>query len=248
MAELLKAPADGRTLLYGSSALYSIIPHIYGAAAGFDPFKDVTPLSRISSVPVGIAAGLHIKSNNIAEFRAWAKANPAGVSYASPGAGTSSHFAGLMLSKALGIPMAHVPYSGTAPALADLIGGHIPLVFSAVADFTELARDGKLSLLATTGSKRSPAASETRTLKEQGVDISFEIGFDAYAKAGVPAAALQRLGAALVAAGRDPEVRAKLVQIGNEPFGGTAEELLAAQQAEFRLWEAPVKESGYKGE
>jgi tripartite-type tricarboxylate transporter receptor subunit TctC len=59
---------------------------------------------------------------------------------------------------------------------------------------------------------------------------------------------LQRLGAALVAAGRDPEVRAKLVQIGNEPFGGTAEELLAAQQAEFRLWEAPVKESGYKGE
>lgn len=248
MAELLKSPADGRTLLYGSSALYCIIPHIYGAETGFDPFKDVTPLSRVSSVPVGIGAGLHIKAGTIAEFLAWAKANPSAVSYASPGAGTSSHFTGILLSQALGVPMTHVPYRGTAPAIADLIGGHIPLVFSAASDFTELARDGKLKLLATSGLKRSPATPDTPTLKEQGVDIAFDIGFDAYAKAGTPPAIAQRLAAALVAAGRDPEVRAKLAQMGNDPVGGTAEELLKSQTEEFRLWEAPVKASGYKGE
>jgi tripartite-type tricarboxylate transporter receptor subunit TctC len=131
MQELLKSPADGRTIFLGSSSVYSILPHIYGDQTGYDPFKDAMPITRVVAFQVGIGAGNQIGVSNIKELVAWAKANPGAVSFASPGAGTSSHFTGVMLSKALGIPMTHVPYRGTAPALADLIGGHIPLVFTA---------------------------------------------------------------------------------------------------------------------
>jgi len=248
MAELLKAPADGRTIFLGSSAVYSIQPHIYGDRTGYDPFKDVVPLTRVVAFQVGIGASNAIGASNIKEFAAWAKANPGKVSFASPGAGSSSHFTGVMLSKALGIPMTHVPYRGTAPALADLIGGHIPLVFTAYSDLPEPARAGKLKILATAGPKRSLATPDTPTLKEQGVDIAFDVAFDMHAKAGTPPETVKRLNAALVAAIKDPEVNGKLLQLGVEPVGSTPEELLRAQEAEYKLWEEPVKDSGYTGE
>lgn len=248
VAELLKSPADGRTIFLGSSAVYSIIPHIYGDRTGYDPFKDVTPLTRVVAFQVGIGAGLHINASNVKEFVEWAKANPGKVSFGSPGAGSSSHFAGVMLSKAIGIPMTHVPYRGTAAALTDLIGGHIPILFTAYSDLPEPARAGKLKILATAGPKRSPATPDTPTLREQGIDIAFDVAFDMHAKAGTPPEMVKRLNEALVAAIKDPEVNAKLTALGLQPVGGTPDELLKAQEAEYKLWEAPVKESGYKGE
>ena len=248
MQELLKSPADGRTIFLGSNSVYSILPHIYGDQTGYDPFKDAMPISRIVAFQVGIAAGNQINVTNIKEFVAWAKANPGTVSFASPGAGTSSHFTGVMLSKALGIPMTHVPYRGTSPAMADLMGGHIPLLFTAYSDLPEPARAGKLKILATAGFKRSPATPDTPTLKEQGVDIAFDSAFDMHAKAGTPPETIKRLNEMLVAAVKDPEVNAKLVTLGVQPVGSTPDELLKAQQAEYKLWELPVKESGFKGE
>ena len=153
-----------------------------------------------------------------------------------------------MLSKALGIPMTHVPYRGTSPALADLMGGHIPLLFTAYSDLPEPARAGKLKIIATAGFKRSPATPDTPTLKEQGVDIAFDSAFDMHAKAGTPPETIKRLNEMLVAAVKDPEVNAKLVTLGVQPVGSTPDELLKAQQAEYKLWELPVKESGFKGE
>ena len=248
VAELLKSPADGRTIFLGSSAVYSIIPHIYGDQTGYDPFKDVTPLTRVVAFQVGIGASLQTNASNIQEFIEWAKANPGKVAFASPGAGSSSHFAGVMLSKAIGIPMTHVPYRGTAAALTDLIGGHIPLLFTAYSDLPEPARAGKLKILATAGPKRSPATPDTPTLREQGIDIAFDVAFDMHAKAGTPPEMVKRLNEALVAAIKDPEVNAKLWAMGLQPVGNTPGELLAAQETEYKLWEAPVKESGYKGE
>ena len=248
MAELLKSPADGRTIFLGSNSVYSILPHIYGDQVGYDPFKDAAPISRVVAFQVGIAAGNQLNITNIKEFVAWAKANPGTVSFASPGAGTSSHFTGVMLSKALGIPMTHVPYRGTAPAIADLMGGHIPLLFTAYSDLPEPAKAGKLKIIATAGFKRSPATLDTPTLKEQGVDIAFDSAFDMHAKAGTPPDVIKRLNAAIVAAVNDPEVNAKLVTLGVQPVGSTPDELLKAQQAEYKLWEMPVKDSGYKGE
>jgi len=248
MAELRKAPPDGRTMFLGSSAVYSILPHVYGDQTGYDPFKDAIPLTRVVAFQVGIGAGLHINASNIAEFVAWAKANPSKVSFASPGAGTSSHFTGLMLSKALGIPMTHVPYRGTAPALTDIYGGHVPVVFTAYSDLPEPAAAGKLKILATAGPKRSPATPNTPTLKEQGIDIAFDVAFDMHTNAGVPADAVKRLNAALVKAIKDPDVQARLEKLGVQPVGSTPEALAAMQAEEYKLWAAPVKDSGYKGD
>jgi tripartite-type tricarboxylate transporter receptor subunit TctC len=248
MQELLKSPADGRTIFLGSNAVYSILPHIYGNRVGYDPFKDVVPITRVVAFQVGIGAGNQIGASNIKEFVAWAKSHPGTVSFASPGAGTSSHFTGVMLSKALGIPMTHVPYRGTAPALADLIGGHIPLVFTAYSDLPEPAKAGKLKILATAGPKRSPATPDTPTLKEQGVDIAFDSAFDMHAKAGTPPERIRQLHDALVAAIRAPDVNAKLTTLGVQPIGSTPEELMKKQREEYAFWEKPVKDSGYKGE
>jgi tripartite-type tricarboxylate transporter receptor subunit TctC len=248
MVELMKAPADGRTLLIASSALYSIVPHIYGDQAGFDPEKDVLPVTRVVTVPVGLASGPQTGAANVAEFTAWAKANPAQASFGSPGAGSSSHFAGLMLGKAIGVPLTHIAYRGGAPALTDLIGGHIPLVSSAFSDMPALHNDGKLKVIAITSGKRSPILPDIKTLKEQGVNIEFDLGFDVHIKAGAPAGSVERLNKALVAAIKSPDVSAQFLKMGLVPAGSTPKELADWQAAEIKLWAEPVKESGFKGE
>ena len=248
MAELLKSPADGRTMLLSASALYSIVPHIYGEKTGFDPMKDVIPVSRVVAFQVGVGASMQSGATNIAEFVAWAKANPQKASYGSPGPGTSSHLTGILLSQAIGIAMAHVPYRGGAPMIADLTAGHIPLMFTSISDYPEHAKAGKLRILASAGPKRSPAAPDVPTLREQGIDIAFEAGFDMHVRAGTPAEMVKRLHAAIAAAVRDPEVSKKLETMGVQPRGSTPEELLKWQAAEIKFWEAPVKASGYKGE
>lgn len=248
MQELIKAPADGRTIFLGSNSVYSIVPHIYGDQTGYDPFKDAVPISRIVAFQVGIGAGNPTGVSNVKELIAWAKDNPGKVSFASPGAGTSSHFAGVLFSQALSIPMTHVPYRGTVPALADIIGGHIPLLFTAYPDLVEPAKGGKLKIVATAGYKRSPATPDTPTLKEQGVNIEFDSSFDMHAKAGTAPERIKQLHEALAAAVRDPEVNAKLSAIGLQPIGSTPGELAKMQADEYKFWEKPVKDSGYKGE
>lgn len=248
MAELLKSPADGRTMLLSASALYSIVPHIYGEKTGFDPMKDVQPVSRIVAFQVGVGAATQTGARNIADFVAWLKKNPDKASYGSPGPGTSSHLTGLMLSKAIGIPMAHVPYRGGSAMIADLTAGHIPLMFTSISDYPEHAKAGKLNILAAAGPQRSPAAPDVPTLKEQGIDIAFEAGFDLHMKSGVPGDMLRRISDVVMKSVREPEVSAKLSAMGVAPRGSTPEELATAQAQELKFWAEPVKESGYKGE
>lgn len=248
MAELQKSPADGRTMLMSASALYSIVPHIYGDKTGFDPMKDVIPVSRVVAFQVGVGAAMQIGAANIKEFIAWAKANPDKASYGSPGPGTSSHLTGLLLSQAIGVPMAHVPYRGGSAMIADLTAGHIPLMFTSISDYPEHARAGKLRILASAGPNRSPAAPDVPTLREQGIDIAFEAGFDLHVRAGVPRDMVAKLHAAVASAVRQPDIRAKLEAMGVQPRASTPEELLKQQAEELKFWEAPVKASGYKGE
>ncbi len=248
LMELKKSPPDGRSLMLAASAAFSILPHIYGDRLGYDPVKDFTPVSRIVAFQVGFGVGLKTNATNVAEFVTWAKANPAEAAFASPGAGTSSHFAGLMFSQAIGLPLTHVPYKGTAPALTDLMGGHIAMVSTAFSDLPPLHRSGKLRIIATAGTQRNPATPEVATLREQGVDIGFEVAFDLYSSANVPPDVIKRMNAAVVQATLAPDSRKKLEDIGLQPAGTSAEELAAKQAAEFKLWEGPVKASGFKGE
>ncbi|HEY4774439.1 MAG TPA: tripartite tricarboxylate transporter substrate-binding protein [Xanthobacteraceae bacterium] len=248
LAELKKAPPDGRTMVLVASAAFSIMPHIYGDRLGYDPVKDFTPVTRVVAFQVGFGAGLQTRASNIAEFIAWAKANPAQASFASPGAGTSSHFAGLMFAKAAGIQMTHVPYKGSAPALTDLIGGHIAMLSTAFSDLPGPHRAGKIRIIAIAGTKRSPAVPEVATLREQGIDIGFDVAFDLYTSANVPPDIVKRLNAALVQATLAADSRRRFEAVGLQPAGTTAEELAAKQAEEFRLWAEPVKASGFTGE
>lgn len=246
VAELKKAAPDGRTIMLAGNAVFSILPHIYGDQLGYDPVKDFTPVTRGVVFQVGFAAGPATKT--MPEFLNWAKTQPGGITFGSPGAGSTSHFAGLMFAKAAKLPMTHAAYRGGAPALNDLMGGHIALVTTAATDLPPLAKAGKLSIIATAGPQRTPSTPDVPTLRELGFDIAFDSAFDFYAPAGVPADAVQRLNAALVKALAMPDVRARVEEIGLQVGAGSPQELAAKQAAEFAWWATPVKESGFKGE
>jgi tripartite-type tricarboxylate transporter receptor subunit TctC len=248
LMEVKKSPNDGRTLMLAASAAFSIAPHIYGDQLGYDPVKDFTPITRVVAFQVGLGAGLQTGASNVAEFVTWAKANPDKASFASPGAGTSSHFTGVLLGQAIGINLTHVPYKGSAAALTDLMGGHIPLLSTALPDLPEYHRAGKLRIIATAGLARSPAVPEVPTLREQGIDIGFDVAFDLYAPANVAPDVVKRLNAVLVQAIQAPDSRARFDGIGLQTAGTSAEELAAKQAEETRMWEQPIKSSGYKGE
>lgn len=246
VAELKKAAPDGRTIMLAGNGVFSLLPHIYGDRLGYDPVKDFTPITRGVVFHVGLAAGPATRT--MADFLKWAKAQPSGITFGSPGAGSTSHFAGLMFAKAAKLNMTHAAYRGGAPALNDLMGGHVAMVSTAGSDLPPLAKAGKLSIIATAGPTRMPATPDVPTLRELGYDIAFESAFDFYAPAGVPKEMVQRLHGALVKAMAMPDVRARIEEIGLQVGGGTPEELAAKQAAEFAWWAAPVKESGFKGE
>jgi tripartite-type tricarboxylate transporter receptor subunit TctC len=248
LGEVKKANPDGRSLLIASSAAFSIMPHIYGDQLGYDPVKDFTPVTRVVAFQVGFGAGLHTGATNVAGYLAWAKKNPANLAFASPGAGTSSHFAGLMLAKATGVPLTHVPYKGSAAALTDLMGGHIGMLTTAFSDLPQLHKEGKLRIIATAGNSRSPQAPDVPTLKEQGIDVGFDVAFDLYTTGNVPPETVKRLNAALVKAIQAPDTRQKFDSIGLQTAGTSAEELAVLQAAETRMWAEPVRSSGYKGD
>ncbi len=248
LGELKKAAPDGRTIMLAGSAALSIIPHIYGDKTGYDPFKDFLPITRVVKFQVGLATGPMTGAKNLKEFIAWAKANPEKASYGTPGAGSSSHFVGIMLGKAIGVPMVHVPYKGGAPALTDVIAGHIALISTALSDLPTYHKAGQITIIASAGPERNPQLPDVPTLKESGIDVAFDVGFDVYTVAGTPPDVVKKVNAALVEAIKSPDVSAKLNAMGLQPAATSAEELAAKQADEFKLWAEPVKESGVKGD
>ncbi len=248
LGELKKSAPDGHTIMITASAAFSILPHIYGDKTGYDALKDFAPITRVVKFQVGLATGPMTGAKNLKEFIAWAKAHPDKASYGTPGAGTSSHFVGIMLSKAIGVNMTHVPYKGGAPALTDLIAGHIPLVSTAFSDLPTYHKAGQIIIIATAGPERNPAVPDVPTLKENGIDISFDVGFDIHTVAGTPPDVVKQLNTAIVAAIKSPDVSAKLNGMGLQPAGISVEEFTAKQAEEYKLWAEPVKESGFKGE
>jgi tripartite-type tricarboxylate transporter receptor subunit TctC len=246
VAELKKSAPDGRTLMLAGNTVFSVLPHVYGDRLGYDPVKDFSPITRGVVFQVGFAASPATKT--MPAFLTWAKTQPAGITFGSPGAGSTSHFAGLMLAKAAKLQMTHAAYRGGAPALNDLMGGHIALVTTAASDLPALAKAGKLSIIATAGPRRTPSTPDVPTLRELGFDIAFDSAFDFYAPAGVPPDVVARLNAALVKALAMPDVRTRIEEIGLQVGASTPQDLASKQAAEFAWWAEPVKESGFKGE
>jgi tripartite-type tricarboxylate transporter receptor subunit TctC len=226
MQDFLAQPADGYTLLVSVNALVTEIPHVIKVR--FDPFKDVKPVADLARSGLVFVANGALPAKNVPELVAYAKANPGKLSYASYSAGTISHTMGLELNKAAGIDLNHVPYKGSPPALQDLAGGHVALMFDGPATSIPMIKGGKIKALAVSGAKRNPALPEVPTFAEQGYPMLDEVGWmGLWLKPDVPADVQARIRQATLKVMSQPAVQTRLAELGNDLGSGASPEDLA---------------------
>jgi tripartite-type tricarboxylate transporter receptor subunit TctC len=245
--EVKRAAPDGQTLILSPSGALVIQPWLY-SNLGYDPIKDFTAISRVSTFDFAVTAGPGAPSGDLKAVLAWMKANPTKANYATSGAGTVPHFAGQLLGQATGVPLTHVAYRGGAPAAQDLIGGQVPLMVDTASETIEHHKAGKVRILAVTGDQRTKALPEVPTLKEQGINMTADAFFGLYGPAGMPADVVARIDRAVAEALRSPEVQEKIYSFGLVPNHAGSAELASTQAAHLKRWEAPIKASGFKAE
>jgi len=239
-----RATADGYTLFMGTVGTHAINQSLYKKMP-FDPIKDFAPLSRVAMVPNLLVANPSQPYKNVKEMIAYAKANPGKINFGSSGNGSSIHLSGELFKQMAGVDMQHVPYRGSAPAVSDLLGGQISVMFDNMPSAIPHVKGGKLRALAVTTAKRSPALPDVPTIAEAGVPgYEATSWFGLLAPAGTPAPIVAKLNASILKALADPEVKKKLAEQGAEPFGEKPEQFAAFIQAETAKWGKVVKDSG----
>jgi len=210
-----KAPADGHTLLLCSAGVLSILPNV-DKKLPYDPVKDFTPVARLIEGFTFIGAYPGLPAKSMAELVALAKQKPNSLGYASSGIGTYSHLAGELVSIASGAQLKHIPYRGSGPALNDIVAGHIPLMIGG--ELGELAKAGKIRILATTNEKRSPEFPDVPTMKESGFpQFVAHSWVGLVGPANMPADIAARLNVTLARVMADPATQEKLRGLGGEP-------------------------------
>ena len=242
-----KAAPDGYTLLLGGTNVNAITGAIY-KDLGFDPIKSFAPIAIVCVDSLAVAISPQLAANTFPEFVQYAKAHPGKLKYgASPGIYT--HFAGEFFKTKTGTDILFVPYKGGAPAVTDVLGGHIDMVVNNKSNLLSLFKDGKLKALAVTSQTRWPELPQTPTMNEVGiVGFPSEVLFGLLAPAGTPVAIIQQLNRAVNEGLQSAEVRSSLEAVGVEARLGTAQEFAAALDAQAREWQAVIDETGIKVE
>jgi tripartite-type tricarboxylate transporter receptor subunit TctC len=242
-----QAAPDGYTLLLGGTNVNAITGAIYGDL-GFDPIKSFAPIAVICVDSLALAISPRLPASTLQEFVAYAKANPGRLKYgASPGIYT--HFAGEFFKIRTGTDILFVPYKGGAPAVTDVLGGHIEMVVNNKSNLLPLFKDGKLKALAVTSETRWPELPQTPTMREVGIlGFPTEVLFGLLAPAGTPVTIIQQLNRAVNEALQSAEVRASLDAVGVEARIGSAEGFAAALAEQAREWKAVIEETGIKVE
>ena len=247
-AEAARAPADGYTIFYNTSAI-AIAPALYSNIA-FDPIRDFAPVALTATVPLVLAINSGLPAKNLQEFVAYARANPGKLFYASSGSGTITHLAAALFAAQMGLQMQHVPYKGSAPALVDVVGGQTQMMIDTINTVLPYARDNRLRPLAIAVTRRSPQLPEVPTLEEAANLPGFEMS--AWQGIVVPAAApreiVARLNAEVNKAVQNPELRARLAVGGSDPLGGSSEQYAAYIRSELARWSKVVKDSGARAD
>jgi tripartite-type tricarboxylate transporter receptor subunit TctC len=247
LGELKRAAPDGLTLCLSPSGALVIQPWLY-SNLGYDPIKDFTAISRVTTFDFAVTAGPGAPQGDLKSVLAWMKANPSKANYATSGAGTVPHFAGQLLAQASGVPLTHVAYRGGAPAAQDLIGGQVPLMVDTASETLEHYKAGKVRILAVTGEQRSKTLPEVATLKEQGINVAADAFFGLYGPAGMAPDVVARIDKAVAEALNAPDVQEKVYGFGLVPSHAPSADLAATQAAHLKRWEAPIKASGFKAE
>jgi len=247
-SSVAKAEPDGYTLLTAPIGILAINKWLY-TKLGYDPEKDFAPITLAGSVPNVLLANPSVPARDIKELVAYARANPKKVTFASMGTGTTGHLNGEMLKILANVDIQHVPYRGSAPALQDLLGGHVNIMFDNLPTALPLVKSGQLRAFAVTSATRSAALPDVPTLDEAGVrgfDATAWFGF--VAPAGTPTEILDLLNSEMVKALKDPDVAEKLKAQGVTIAANSRAEFKEVIERESKRWKQVVEQSGAKVE
>ncbi|MCY1223815.1 hypothetical protein D9M69_163090 [compost metagenome] len=243
-----RAKPDGYTLFGGTISTHAINASLYKNLS-YDPVKDFEPVSLVGYVPNVLMVNAELPVSNVQELIAYAKKKN-GLSFASSGAGTSTHLAGELFADLVHVPMTHVPYKGSPQAVQDVAAGLVPFLFDQLTAGEAMIKAGKLRALAVTSPKRSALLPKVPTMAEAGVSGFEMVSWQAlYAPRGTPKEIVQRLNAEVVRALKQPAVQQRLSQqLGMEIVGSTPAELAGLMDKEIPRWAALVKKSGARVE
>ena len=241
-----KAAPDGYTVLFSTAAEISINQSLYRKMS-YDPVRDLAPASYAAHAALLFSVHPSIPARSVKELVSLAKAKPGQLAYASAGTGSAHHLTGELLKSIARIDIIHVPYKGAGPAVIDMVGGQVPMGFSALPSSLPHARAGKLRPLAVTSARRSEAATDIPTFVEQGyADIDIVSWYGVLAPARTPVDIVARLGKEANAASARADVKAKLLQQGIEVVGTTPEQFTQFIQSEVARYAKIIRESGAK--
>ena len=247
-AEVARANPDGYTIFMTTSGIQAINPALY-AKMPFDPNKDLTPITALVSLNNVLVLHPSVKANSVAEVIALAKSQPGAINYASSGSGTSIHMSGEMFKSLTNVNMTHIPYKGSAPALNDLLGGQVMMMFDNIPSAIPHIKSGKLKALATTGAKRDPLLPDLPTLAEAGVS-GYESGvwFGLAVPANTPRDVVMKLNAEANKGTKSPEFVKRMTELGYIIMGTSPETMAEMNKAEVQRWGPIVKASGAKAD
>ena len=244
--EVARAAPDGYTLLI-HIVTTGVISPLTQKNLPFDVQKDFQPVAMIAKLPNVMIVNKDLPARNLAEFIAWAKANPAKATYGTGGTGSVQHLSGELLAKMAGIQMTHVPYKGAAPAITDLMSGTIAAVFDNITGTIGPIKSGSVRALGVSTEERVAALPDVPTLAEAGLpEFKNSSWIAVFTRAGTPAPILARLEAASLAAARNPETVAKLKDLGALPAPMNATELDRFWRSEFNYWGGAIKAANIK--
>jgi tripartite-type tricarboxylate transporter receptor subunit TctC len=247
---VLAAPADGLTYMVAPNATPTFLTVVPGHNIRWNILKDFAPVASFASYPLGMGVALNTGATNVREFLDWVRRNPGKASFGTPGLGGQNAFLGVQLAKPARIDLPVTPYKGSPPMVNDLLGGHVPAAISLLDGLMQHHRSGRIRVIGIFTRERSPLMPDIPTFAEQGVDVTSGEGWTAmWAKAGTPAAEIQRMQAAVQQVLKMPEVRELMMQrLVVLPHYRDAAETLALQKAELAHWAPIIQATGFRAE
>jgi tripartite-type tricarboxylate transporter receptor subunit TctC len=247
---VLAAPADGLTFMVAPNATPTFQMLVFGHHIRWNIVKDFAPVATFASYPLGMGVALNTGVTNAREFVEWVKKNPGKGSFGTPGLGGQNGFLGEQLAKTAGIDLPVTPYKGSPPMVNDLLGGHVPSAISLMDGMMAHHRAGKIRVIGIFTKERSPLMPDIPTFAEQGIDVTSGEGWTGmWARAGTPAAEIERMQKAIQQVLQMPEVKEQMAQrLWVQPHYRNSAEMDKLQRAELAHWEPIIKASGFKAE
>lgn len=241
-----RSAPDGHTLLLGFDGTMVINPHVFPKLP-FDTLRDFAPVTKLGDAALIIVAHPSVPASTLPELIAYTKTQPAGVAYGTSGTGGTPHLAGEMLKQRTGANLMHIPYKGGGQAITDVVGGQIPLVYTAVATAQQYVKQGRLKGIAVSSERRAASLPEVQTFIEGGQPGFAVVSWTGIlAPANTPRPIIERLQREIAAVLADPEVRNRYEVLGIDPVGNTPGEFAAQIRADLARWEKVVKQANIR--